>query len=171
MAKNQKAAPKAAPKVAPLVTPAKPAASAGAVANALQTAPSAPTGVASALAGYKVARVLTIPFVLITSGVEMVLRVTSKMVQQEGAKFNVPKRDKAAAGLGSQDPWVCDVTNVQTGALGRLICNKIIQSTFEMYPDGDYVGRVFAIRNSGKREGKNYMDMQIVELEAVGEGE
>lgn len=71
-------------------------------------------------------------------------------------------------------PFLCDIENLQTGEKQVIIMNAVLRSELERaYPNGDYVGRAFAIARTGKGGGvdNRYATFRIVELEVDGFGE
>ena len=78
----------------------------------------------------------------------------------EGKPLKEGKTDMAAATL-------MEVTDLRTGELGLLIVNKVLAGQLEeLYPEGKFVGRPFAITMKPKTEGKRYKTFVVYELEA-----
>lgn len=61
---------------------------------------------------------------------------------------------------------VCTVTELDTGVVSLWLVAEVAHKNIEaMYPDKDYIGRIFGIQKLPKRPGKRYFDFEVVELE------
>lgn len=61
---------------------------------------------------------------------------------------------------------ICEVGDVETGEQFLLLVPEVMsQNIKRAYPDGDYVGKAFALLKCPKRPGKRYFDFQISEIE------
>ena len=60
------------------------------------------------------------------------------------------------------------VTNLEDGQEYNYVVNAVTDSELNTsYPENGYVGKSFAILKGGKREGKNFNDIFITEIEPV----
>lgn len=82
--------------------------------------------------------------------------------------FYVGKEIKEKSGKVAKKPaTLANVTNMETGELGIIVCNEVLKSTIEEgYPDEDYVGKIFEVIKHQKKEGKEYCTFSIAECEA-----
>lgn len=79
----------------------------------------------------------------------------------------VPGKVDPKTGVAEKPAIVCTVGDVLTGEMFTLLVPSVVQSNLENeYPDAGYVGRVFALTNKGKREGKRHVDFEITEVDA-----
>lgn len=63
---------------------------------------------------------------------------------------------------------IASVTDMETGAIYQLLVPAVLKANLEeQYPDGAYVGLMFAVMKLPKRPGKRYFDWNIVEVEAT----
>lgn len=106
------------------------------------------------------AKVVTLPLMLVTEGQEVAIRIDGAM-----RRGSVERARVAADGTKEQPMMLAPVTVLETGELRNLICAKVIESALaDNYPDGGYVGRMFAIRNNGKVQGKRHNAYTVAEL-------
>ena len=114
--------------------------------------------------GIKLVRRLTMPaLVLKEVGKAYFLAVADAMRES-----SVPGK-KNADGVAEKPATVCTVGDVTTGEQFTLLVPSVVKSTWERdYPNGDYVGKSFYIRNEGKREGKRHIDFTVAEIDPSG---
>lgn len=146
----------------------KPAVSAQTAAVALQTGEAggsvvvaAPTNISAGLpAGFKLKRLVTVPSLVLKTVNEIrYLRIDSEMRISKVEDKKQPKREPAT---------ICDATDMATGQVYIWLLPSVVKENLQRdYPDGSYVGKVFAVCNNGKRtESQRYNDFSIAELEA-----
>ncbi|MDE2020657.1 MAG: hypothetical protein KGJ13_10005 [Patescibacteria group bacterium] len=114
--------------------------------------------------GVKLTRRLTMPsLVLKVPGVARILAIADAMrVSSVPGKVN---KD----GVQEKPATVCTVGDVETGEQFTLLVPAVLKSTLERdYPNDEYVGKCFYIRNEGKREGKRHIDFTIAEVDVSG---
>lgn len=80
------------------------------------------------------------------------------------------KEIKAKDGEKAMEPArIANVMNHETGEVGQLICNKVLESSLaEAYEKNTYVGKSFAItRLAGEKgsSGRKYKSYKVVEIE------
>ena len=115
-------------------------------------------------AGFKVAKQVTLPALVLQIGEPRVLVILEAMKKSDFKK----EGDKEAA-------TVCAVGDVLTGEQATLLVPTTVQSNLErQYPKNDagewgYVGKTFMITRMMQREGKRYHDHTIVEMEETPE--
>ena len=112
--------------------------------------------------GIQLKRRLTMPsLVLKAVGVARILAIADAMRES-----SVPGK-KNADGVQEKPATVCTVGDVETGEQFTLLVPAVFKSTLERdYPNDEYVGKCFYIRNEGKREGKRHIDFTIAEVDA-----
>jgi hypothetical protein len=105
-------------------------------------------------------RAVTLPSVAIKSrGERRIFRFDDKIVTSK-----VKSKD------GEKPANVATVTDMESGEQMTFIVGSVIEANLhEHYPDDNYVGKIFGFRNLGKREGKRYVDFEVVELEDNGD--
>ena len=83
--------------------------------------------------------------------------------------FYLGKEIKEKSGKPSKKPaTLVNVTNMETGDLGIIVCNEVLKSTIEEgYPENSYQGKIFEIIKHPKKEGKEYCTFSIAECEAA----
>jgi hypothetical protein len=127
----------------------------------------------SSIAGYKIAKVVTVPLFLLTEGKELAFQINGPMEEMDMDALT--KREKTEAGKRDKEGpmTVMPITVIdgpESGMMYKMICQSVLQSELDnSYPDQSYVGKLFAARNNGKRPKKRYFDIQVVELEKDGE--
>jgi hypothetical protein len=70
--------------------------------------------------------------------------------------------------MPKEPPMIMIVTDLTDGVEKQYVCPAILVSEFSnegTYPDDSYVGKAFMIRKGAKREGKDYRDLDIVEVD------
>jgi hypothetical protein len=120
----------------------------------------APSGV-SLPAGYKTARVVTLPsLVLKEAGQSVTVKILDaiRVSQVKGKPDKDGKEQKAAD--------ICTIADVTTGEQAILLVPAVVKSNLERdYVDEGYVGDVFFLRCDGKRKaGQRYNDFTIIEV-------
>jgi len=115
-------------------------------------------------AGVKVTRKLQMPsLVLKTPGELRILAIVDAM-----RKSKVPGKKKAD-GTQEDPATICTVGDVQSGEMFIWLVPAVVQSTFtQEFNADDYVGRSFAVKNLGKREGKRHVDFAVDEVDVSG---
>lgn len=119
-----------------------------------------PTGL-NLPAGFKMVRQITVPSLSIKKiGDFRVLRFNDEMRVSKVI-------EKAEAGKKPREPaTICGVTDTATGELFTFIVPAVVKSNIERdYAEASYVGKVFYIKNMGKRnETQRYNDFQVLEV-------
>jgi len=107
----------------------------------------------------KVVRQVTLPLIKKADGVPLYVKFDSAIFTGKEIKGTGEKAKMEPARLAN-------VTNLETGELGQIICNKVLEGTLtEEYPDNGYVNKGFAITQHGKASGKRYHTYTIAEIE------
>lgn len=111
---------------------------------------------------FKVAKVLTVPVIRQKEGETVYITVTSPMfvgnpIKQIGGDGKEQKREPAT---------LMRVRDLQDGGVEKhYICTAVVKGNLrDQYPDDTYVGHSFMIRKGAKSEGKQYRDMEIIEI-------
>ena len=83
-------------------------------------------------------------------------------------EMHVGSEQRSQTGKETMDPaTVMPVTNIETGELGMIIVNTVLQGILsEKYPDASYVGKAFEIIKHAKRDGKRYHNFSVFEIDA-----
>jgi hypothetical protein len=67
---------------------------------------------------------------------------------------------------------VCNVIDLENGALAQLIVNAVLKSVLtEEYPNDAYVGKCFAVTKQSRQPGKQYDPFNIEEIEDPNAGD
>lgn len=117
---------------------------------------------------YKTKKLLTRPTISMkTSGAECFVKIEKPMyVSTQISREKVKEGDKPKL-----PPTLMDVINLETGELAHVVCAEMIKSTLiAEYPEDNYVGLCFHIKNQGKVEtkaggGQMYNKILIEEIE------
>jgi hypothetical protein len=116
---------------------------------------------------FEVVRNVTIPFIIVPGdGTAFYLKFNTAI---EADKTTFSERVRRSKNDGdktqSSEPMhIAEVTNLQTGEVGRLVLHAVLESNLkEAYKDDSYVGRYFKI-NKEKAKGKRYFSFNIVEI-------
>jgi hypothetical protein len=132
-------------------------------AKAQPDAPAAPAQAVSDGAGTlftpKIKRNLTLPVHRFVEETPSYFKILTKMAlgKKMGGKSEAAKMEPAT---------LVEIVNLETGENEQLICSKVIQSTLsESYPDDTYVGKGFKVVKHAKKQGKNYNNYSIAEIE------
>lgn len=85
------------------------------------------------------------------------MRVSSAQGKAKGDKPGEAKKEPAT---------VCTAVDLETGELKTLIVSAVIKSIFtEDYPNDSYVGKSFCLVKHAKKEGKNYFNFSVDEVD------
>lgn len=141
------------------------------------------TGSLSLPEGFKVKRNLQMPSLVMKKPGEQRILLFSSGLQVSTVKSKP----------GEAPATVADVTDFQTGEIFKFLVPSVVESSLvqtfgpadaqlpsgaermekgaddrrrAVYGETPIVGKLFAIRNAGKREGKRHVDFEVVELEA-----
>jgi hypothetical protein len=108
---------------------------------------------------FKTIRNVTLPVLSAKIETPLYVRIQSEM--------RVGKEMKAGAGEAKKAPaTLCTATNLETGEVVELIVSAVVKSVFEEnYPDGAYVGKSFCLVKHAKKEGKNYFNFSVDEID------
>lgn len=100
---------------------------------------------------YKRVKALTGAVIQFAVGVARVLRIDTPM--------EISTRKEKAGAKKMEPATVCQVTDIETGETGTMICAKVIRSSLEEgYPNGGYVGKAFEItKGDKKKSGDGFM--------------
>jgi hypothetical protein len=96
------------------------------------------------------------------------LEESSTYVKIDGAMHVGSEQRAPKKGEQQMEPaTVMPVTDLETGELGMVIVNTVLQGILsEKYPDDSYVGKSFEIIKHAKRDGKRYHNFSVFEIEA-----
>lgn len=107
----------------------------------------------------KVLKNVTLPIIKHELDVPVYIQITGEMFEGKELKGTGDKAKMEPATL-------CHAINLETGEEGQYILNAVVKGNLdEHYPNGNYVGKGFAITKHEKREGKRYNDFSIQEIE------
>lgn len=82
--------------------------------------------------------------------------------------FYLGKEIKESGKVSKKPATLVNVTNMETGELGIIVCNEVLKSTIDDgYPDNSYQGKIFEIIKHQQKEGKDYCTFSIAECEVV----
>jgi len=120
---------------------------------------------------FEIIRNVTLPFIIVPGdGTPFYLKFNTAIAADtttfsERVRKSKLDGDKSA----TQEPMhIAEVTNLQTGEVGRLVMHSVLESNLnEAYPGNTYVGRYFKI-NKEKAKGKRYFNFNIVEIKLKG---
>lgn len=116
-------------------------------------------------AGFAVRRVVTVPVCKLEEFKPKYLLIRSPIAQ---STYEDPNAEAGADGKRKRAS-VCEVADVVTGELGKLVVATVLEKNLrEMYPNDEYVGRTFYVEKLAKRPGKRYMDYKVAEIEQTG---
>jgi hypothetical protein len=77
------------------------------------------------------------------------------------ARRNADPNEKA-----KEPATICNVIDLENGALAQLIVNAVLKSVLtEEYPNDTYVGKCFAVTKQSRQPGKQYDPFNIEEIE------
>jgi len=110
---------------------------------------------------FDVIRKITYQQIKLETGIPYYLRLDGEIYLGKGdTRPKVAGDDKA-----QEPPHLINVTDCETGEVGVIVAPAILVSELnDAYPVGDYVGRGFAIKILGKREGKRYNTIDLAEI-------
>lgn len=106
--------------------------------------------------------------------VATVIRAVLKMevdtpvyVKFTGPMFVGKAIEDSKDGKKKEPAIIAPVINLETGEEAQIVMNRVLNSTLkETYADDSYVGKSFEIMKKTKREGKDYNDFALFEIEA-----
>lgn len=117
---------------------------------------------AMGIQGATVAKLVTLPVLKLETGKPRLLRINSPI---EKSRYVDPKAGVDEATGEKKRASICDVADLQTGELGRLVVATVIEKNLQEGYEGDaYVGRCFLIEKGLKRPDKRYIEYSIVEV-------
>lgn len=109
------------------------------------------------LSGYDVEKLVTVPVLQLPIDVVRGVRITEPLF--EG------KEIKSTGRVSKKPATLANVVNLQNGETAQIVVPAVLEANLrEQYPDDSYVGKSFAVQNNGKREGKEYNDIRIMEI-------
>lgn len=110
---------------------------------------------------FKVKKNLTLPLIKLQLDVPVYIKFLTEMY--------VGKEVKGKGEKAKMEPAIlADVINLITGEESQIIINSVVKANLtehEDYRDGKYVGKCFMLVKHDKREGKQYNDFSIQEIE------
>lgn len=108
---------------------------------------------------YKEAKRLTLPVLKFEAGTPVAVKILEEM--------HLGKKTKGRGDKAQMEPaTICEILELDTGENLIMICATVLKSQLEEhFPDKSYVGKGFKITKMEKREGRNYSEFDIVELE------
>ncbi len=106
--------------------------------------------------------------------VATVIRAVLKMevdhpvyVKFTGPMFVGKAIEESKDGKKKEPAIIAPVINLETGEEAQIVMNRVLHSTLkESYADDAYIGKSFEIMKKTKREGKDYNDFALFEIEA-----
>jgi hypothetical protein len=112
-------------------------------------------------------------FVIAEDGTPSYFKFDSAFVVDETIQVRTRKSKNDPDGTKKEPMEIADVTNIETGEVGRLIGNSVIKSELRRtYPDNKYVGLMFEIKQgagkTGSTSGNKYRTFKIVEIRLKG---
>jgi hypothetical protein len=125
---------------------------------------------ANSMMQFEVVKNVTLPFVMIPGdGTPFYIKFNTP-IEADKSTFSDRVRASKKEGESKQEPMrLAEVTNLQTGEIGRLVVHSVLESTLvETYPDAQYVGRCFQLKKQ-KNAGKRYFSFEIVEIRLKGQ--
>lgn len=135
---------------------------------------SAEAGAAQAQPGRKFAVVRNVTLPVLKLAIETpayitvkdAMRVSESHAGQQASdegKGNKGKEEKANK-MGPAT--ICTVVDLETGEVKTLIVSTVVKSIFEReYPGDAYVGKSFCLVKHAKKEGKNYFNFSVDEID------
>lgn len=116
---------------------------------------------------FEIVRNVTLPFIIIPSdGTKFYLKFNTA-IQPDTSTFSerVRKSKNDADSKQTVEPMhIAEVTNLQTGEVGRLVAHQVLESNLvEAYPNDGYVGKYFQITKQKAAKGR-YFNFNIVEI-------
>lgn len=119
---------------------------------------------------FEIVRNVTLPFVMIPAdGSNMYLKFNTA-IEADKTTFSERVRKSKNDGEQKVEPMhIAEVTNLQTGEVGRLVAHSVLESNLtEAYPNGSYVEKCFQIAKT-KAAGKRYFNFNITEIRLKGD--
>lgn len=114
---------------------------------------------------------VTKPFIILPEdGTAAYIKIDTAIAPDQTSFSDRVRATKSKDGeTQSQEPMhVADVTNIQTGEVGRMIFASVLESQLkETYPDDKYIGKIFQIARSktkGGRGTRKYWSFDITEI-------
>jgi hypothetical protein len=108
---------------------------------------------------FKVTRNVTLAVLSCKIEEPVYVKITTEMRIGREMKAGVGEAKKAPATL-------CTVVDLESGEVRELIVAAVVKSVFEEnYPDGAYVGKSFCLVKHAKKEGKNYFNFSVDEID------
>lgn len=115
---------------------------------------------ATVKAGFKIKKRVTLPLFKIVPNQELYIRCESAMFIGKEITEKDPKAKK------KEPATLMQVTDLQTGELGQIICGAVLKGILnDEYPNDAYKGKCFAIEMH-KIAGKDYNGYTVTEIEA-----
>ena len=108
---------------------------------------------------FKKTKLITIPLLKLELDVPVYVKLTGEMF--------VGKEVKGTGEKAKMEPAIlCHCINLENGEQMQLIINAVVKANLiEAYPENGYVGKSFELIKHTKREGKQYNDFSIAEIE------
>lgn len=115
---------------------------------------------------FKTVRNVTLPVLKVE--IEKPVYITVKDEMRLGSAQK-PGREDGKGGEKKQkmEPaTVCTVVDLETGEVKTLIVSAVVKGIFtDEYPNGGYVGKSFCLVKHAKKEGKNYFNFSVDEID------
>lgn len=113
---------------------------------------------------FKVIRNVTLP--VLSVKIETPVYVTVKDEMRIGAAQKAGKDEDGKSKTKMEPATVCTVVDLTTGEVKTLIVSAVVKSIFnDDYPNGGYVGKSFCLVKHAKKEGKNYFNFSVDEID------
>lgn len=116
---------------------------------------------------FKVVRNVTLPVFKLEIEVPIYVTIKDAMRVSNAKKGETESGKGAKAGGKQMEPaTVCTAVDLMTGEVKTLILSAVIKSIFtEDYPGDAYVGKSFCLVKHAKKEGKNYFNFSVDEID------
>ena len=125
--------------------------------------------VAGLPAGFSTVRRVTMPSLSLKKEGEMrVLKFLDRFHESTVKGKPIVDKNGKPTGEFESPATVCSVIDLETGEAFTLLGpTVVVKNLDEHYPDGEYVGKCFAISNRGKtKSGQRYVNFDIAEVVA-----
>lgn len=117
---------------------------------------------AQAQAGRKFAVVRNVTLPVLQLKIETPVYVTIREAMRVGSKQKAGKDGKPQM----EPATVTSVVDLETGEVKTLIISAVVKSIFnDDYPNDAYVGKSFCLVKHAKKEGKNYFNFSVDEID------
>jgi hypothetical protein len=114
---------------------------------------------------FKVKEVVNRPVLAIDALLDKWTFVKPERAMYEGKEVKVQRKATEGGGSFESKATLLDVIELESNNPGVIVCGSVLKSTLnEKFPDGSYVGKFLGIKFR-RVAGKNYKQVDMVELE------